>query len=287
MGDADAFLRAVCATPADDTVRLVYADYLDEQGDSARAEFIRVQVEWARLHAAALAGTILCESVDLTLSSRDYPDTGHQISAMVRGFVDYEFRAVVRDASADISLGVPLRFSVPDPTRGYVAVFEDVVIHDRHTQLFGDGSVSLECVGRCGRRGESHNERLSELRAREQDLLNELRQPKEGDRYGVLNSRAWFGDTLHGVVCRDFAPEFRRGFVEHVTCTSEDWLEHGDAIVAAHPIERVTITTTGALATAPVGDKWSGITFTLPPVPEVVPDGSGGLYMPYFVTPPL
>lgn len=43
---ADAFLEAILQNPNDDTPRLVYADWLDEQGDppsAARAEFIRVQ----------------------------------------------------------------------------------------------------------------------------------------------------------------------------------------------------------------------------------------------------
>jgi uncharacterized protein (TIGR02996 family) len=38
------FLRAICADPEDDTVRLVFADWLDENGDPERAEFIRLQV---------------------------------------------------------------------------------------------------------------------------------------------------------------------------------------------------------------------------------------------------
>ena len=38
------FLRAICADPGDDTARLVYADWLDENDDPDRAEFIRLQV---------------------------------------------------------------------------------------------------------------------------------------------------------------------------------------------------------------------------------------------------
>ena len=52
MTDTEALLQSVLAHPADDLPRLVYADYLDETGDpvlSARAEFIRVQCELARL----------------------------------------------------------------------------------------------------------------------------------------------------------------------------------------------------------------------------------------------
>jgi uncharacterized protein (TIGR02996 family) len=46
--DRVAFLRAIAEHPDDDLPRLVYADWLDEHGDPARAEFIRVQCELAR-----------------------------------------------------------------------------------------------------------------------------------------------------------------------------------------------------------------------------------------------
>jgi uncharacterized protein (TIGR02996 family) len=42
--EEDALLKAVIADPDDDAPRLIYADWLDEQGQSERAEFIRVQV---------------------------------------------------------------------------------------------------------------------------------------------------------------------------------------------------------------------------------------------------
>ncbi len=49
MSTEAALLRAIRESPDEDTPRLVYADYLDEEGRSARAEFIRVQIERARL----------------------------------------------------------------------------------------------------------------------------------------------------------------------------------------------------------------------------------------------
>jgi uncharacterized protein (TIGR02996 family) len=52
MPDDPAFIRMIAATPDDDAPRLVYADVLEERGDAAsvaRAEFIRVQCERARL----------------------------------------------------------------------------------------------------------------------------------------------------------------------------------------------------------------------------------------------
>jgi uncharacterized protein (TIGR02996 family) len=48
MTDEHALLAAMAADPADDTVRLVYADFLEEQGVSDRAEFVRLQVELGR-----------------------------------------------------------------------------------------------------------------------------------------------------------------------------------------------------------------------------------------------
>jgi uncharacterized protein (TIGR02996 family) len=52
MSDNTAFLRAIIEHPDDDGPRLVYADWLDEQGQAARAELIRVQCELARLGAS-------------------------------------------------------------------------------------------------------------------------------------------------------------------------------------------------------------------------------------------
>ena len=41
----EAFLEDICGHPEDEATRLIYADWLDDRDDPARAEFIRVQVE--------------------------------------------------------------------------------------------------------------------------------------------------------------------------------------------------------------------------------------------------
>src|SRR5262249_13335930 len=55
MTDGAALLQAILADPEDDTPRLAYADWLEEHGGDesqhARAEFIRLQVEFARREA--------------------------------------------------------------------------------------------------------------------------------------------------------------------------------------------------------------------------------------------
>jgi uncharacterized protein (TIGR02996 family) len=55
MDQAGAFLEDIVAHPEDDAPRLIFADWLDDQGgaaNQARAEFIRAQMERHRLHPA-------------------------------------------------------------------------------------------------------------------------------------------------------------------------------------------------------------------------------------------
>lgn len=49
--DWPAFMAAIVANPYDDTVRLGAADFLEENGDSDRAAFIRIQIALASLEA--------------------------------------------------------------------------------------------------------------------------------------------------------------------------------------------------------------------------------------------
>jgi uncharacterized protein (TIGR02996 family) len=48
MSEREAFQRAICENPDDDTPRLVFADWLQEHGEEERAEFIRLQIQLAR-----------------------------------------------------------------------------------------------------------------------------------------------------------------------------------------------------------------------------------------------
>src|SRR5436309_2903540 len=49
MGIEKEFLADIREHPDDDAPRLIYADWLDEHGDEARAEFIRAQIEMEKL----------------------------------------------------------------------------------------------------------------------------------------------------------------------------------------------------------------------------------------------
>jgi uncharacterized protein (TIGR02996 family) len=48
-GSRDALYRAICASPDEDTPRLAFADLVEEEGDAARAAFVRAQVALARV----------------------------------------------------------------------------------------------------------------------------------------------------------------------------------------------------------------------------------------------
>src|SRR4051794_18637183 len=48
MTDGEALLRAVLVNPADDAPRLVYADWLEENGTPGHAAFIRGQIKLAQ-----------------------------------------------------------------------------------------------------------------------------------------------------------------------------------------------------------------------------------------------
>src|SRR5262249_52097078 len=54
MSEQAGLLRALCEHPADDAPRLVYADWLDDHGQAAQADYIRSQIAPAQVpeHAA-------------------------------------------------------------------------------------------------------------------------------------------------------------------------------------------------------------------------------------------
>jgi uncharacterized protein (TIGR02996 family) len=49
VNQEEAFIEDIAEHPDDDAPRLVFADWLEDHGDSSRAEFIRVQCRLARL----------------------------------------------------------------------------------------------------------------------------------------------------------------------------------------------------------------------------------------------
>jgi uncharacterized protein (TIGR02996 family) len=70
MTDEDGLLAAIRESPGDDLPRLAYADWLEEHGQTERAEFIRVQLELARLPAGDGRGPALWRRAKELLDAR-------------------------------------------------------------------------------------------------------------------------------------------------------------------------------------------------------------------------
>jgi uncharacterized protein (TIGR02996 family) len=121
MTDEDAFLRAICDQPDEDTPRLAFADWLQEHGQEHRAEFIRVQCERARgLGDPTRRTHTLKRSIALSQQfgrewyARDWPDAGPPVVnayTFARGFVDALVSAgqeLTDDAVARVCASRPL-----------------------------------------------------------------------------------------------------------------------------------------------------------------------------------
>ncbi|MCS6866190.1 MAG: TIGR02996 domain-containing protein [Gemmataceae bacterium] len=81
--DRDTLLATIAAYPHDDTPRLIFADWLEENGEAERAEFIRLQCELAQLADATDASQplfeFLCARDWVTRSSADWSRIDHGI----------------------------------------------------------------------------------------------------------------------------------------------------------------------------------------------------------------
>ncbi len=113
LDDREAFLRGIFADPDNDLPRLVFADWLDERGEAAWAELIRVQCELYRLCRMQDDGPALLASETLSLVVRQasllatvFPAEERRPSKYHRGFPPLDRGILV---PADL-LGDPTEF---------------------------------------------------------------------------------------------------------------------------------------------------------------------------------
>ena len=104
MSDEAAFLDALKANPADDTARLVYADWLDEHNEPLKAEYLRAVVALAQQDDNLLASP---EAEHLTRAAAGLDDhwraaAGSRFSLILTGFAE-KIRAIkwVREVTGD------------------------------------------------------------------------------------------------------------------------------------------------------------------------------------------
>lgn len=115
--------------------------------------------------------------------------------------------------------------------------------HEHRAQSYAGGHMNPAYFCPLCNRETDLLQEAYDLRRREQELLG----PRWGD---------WLGPAVaDGAVCLNLNPfgpgetngwlgvSYGRGFVESVVCTAADWLRHADAILVAHPVREVTLTT--------------------------------------------
>lgn len=150
-------LRAVCEDPADDLLRLVLADSLDDHGEADRAEFVRLQ----------------CKLSTLGECERDFSLGLSCCCAFCRGG------------------GLPLQW--------------------RQDEL----------IRSC--------------------LWKWLRDELPPAVWAEFDRWTHEGNVVTSKRDDDLSLVFRRGFVSEARCRLADWLAHGPAVVARHPVEAVVL----------------------------------------------
>lgn len=91
-----AFVRAICENPADDTARLVYADWLQENGQEGRAQYVRAAVAMD-LQTAGKFGPQLRWAQDLFLLSTGRPHPQSPLAPAKAGWAWRYARGFVSD----------------------------------------------------------------------------------------------------------------------------------------------------------------------------------------------
>jgi uncharacterized protein (TIGR02996 family) len=173
--DGDALFRAILANPADDMPRLVYADWLQENGKPERAEFIRLQCEaW---HLCPQYPTITDARTAASRLLREYRDTWHAelptipgvtwSDLFVRGFLDSAWIEPEGDLQAQLDAMftlAPLRhLTVIDFGRRGLEVFFKSGYADRLTTLRRQGKGSGHSAG-VGKLVDDARERFPNLK---------------------------------------------------------------------------------------------------------------------------
>lgn len=220
-----ALLADILTHPDDDTPRLAYADRLDELGEPEPcAECMggrwqhyrccRCGVVFRAVHKYSDCGSVGCEG------ERVEPAPCHACrdAGSVNGKAERAEFVRVQVARA------AWRFERP------------------HTVCHHEPECDNCC--RCG---------WCLLRRREAELLKAHRKkwlmegvPSDWSYWQSNPNQGWCvpttpgpGEGLRAIAGIDC--EFRRGFVESVTCTLADWLAHGSAVVLAQPVTRVEV----------------------------------------------
>ena len=144
MSTGDALFQAILDNPEEDAPRLVYADWLEEHDQAERAQFIRLQIDLARLPEGAPGRTEL-EVRQLPVLRSRRPDWVGPLADLVdgwtfrRGFVE-EVTLPARDF---VKVGGKLKANGSEFTDS-VEVFVDGVAFARPASVSSDNGLVVQ-----------------------------------------------------------------------------------------------------------------------------------------------
>ncbi len=131
MTEAEAFVAAILADPADDTARLVYADWLQEHGDEDRAAFIRTGCALANLvRPAPVLATDYTRSVEHHRLVRQFERTWRRTYRMDVARFDRGFIEAVSATPAEFLAGVAKLFAAQPVADVYIVGVEPMRLTD-------------------------------------------------------------------------------------------------------------------------------------------------------------
>ncbi len=238
--DRDTFIRQIIATPAEDGPRLVFADWLDEQGEADRAEFIRIQIERSVLEPKLLP---LVEAFETTYTKKPKPGP----FAIAITMTLFESAEVKTYNEIPASPMYPLEGQRVDVRQNYgefgfiafrVIVEKQIFGRNREDRLYATLRIRIEEFNK--NRDFTDRAKVESLREREKELLRSYR-------------RQWCIALPLITPARILFDWFERGFVTRLECDWLEWVDHADAILAAHPITDVRLTTYPTIEFGEVG----------------------------------
>lgn len=211
MNDREAFMRTIIDEPDEDTPRLVFADWLQENGDEDRANLIRMQCELARKPFNIL---VVKEAPSVGPGSwtnfyKD-PNTKFKIGELVLIRRQYPMTELFVGRIKDCALetGV-IRVDFVEDKHGWIPQYA------RRKRMKRDVFSLLD-------------NNLSRWRY----------------EYSLLNLTSDFVDVVKLEPTFRFGIDkdcFSRGMIETVACRYSDWYEYGEDLVCLHPLRKVII----------------------------------------------
>jgi uncharacterized protein (TIGR02996 family) len=221
----DGLLAAIRAEPDDDTPRLVLADWLDEHGDSARAEFIRVQCELRRRGVTVTNPAPLPGPFPFRRPVEMKPD------AELRALLDRERKLLANHRAKWLTWFPPDRRELPDTRFRYD--FERGMLRLTVNVKQGRGGASLEPHGI-----QKVMNCLAAL-----DALAEQPAFAWVAQVEVDASGDSFGNTVDGG--EDYAALFAHPALRHVTSLQLNWMLGGNTVdltplAARRDLDRLT-----------------------------------------------